>query len=265
MPLKQNIAEWLRKTGLLGLFDRLRYTAQNIRYGKANRDFIRKNSSVKFPPSYFIYETYRLDYAAYYNDGHATAAELTELFKKYTPLSANARVLDWGCGPARIVRHFPLLLPGCDIYATDYNPVYIDWCRQHIPGIHFDTNQIEPPLVYPNDSFSAVSGLSIFTHLSINLHEGWFRELHRVIKPGGILIITTQGDAYRHKLLEKEKELFDKGQIVVREKFKLGHRLYSAFQPKEAIIALATGKFNVITCFEADKTGGQDMWVLNKI
>ncbi|MEI9908859.1 MAG: hypothetical protein WDO71_03855 [Bacteroidota bacterium] len=36
-------------------------------------------------------------------------------------------------------------------------------------------------------------------------HEEWIKELYRVIKKGGILIITTQGPGYRNILLPHEQ------------------------------------------------------------
>ncbi len=53
--------------------------------------------------------------------------------------------------------------------------------------------------------FTAITGLSIFTHLSVKAHEEWIKELYRVIKKGGILIITTQGPGYRNILLPHEQ------------------------------------------------------------
>jgi SAM-dependent methyltransferase len=264
MSIKQNISGVLRKTGLLGISDKLRYQWQKLRHAGANRNFIKNNPAIVFPPPYFIYETYRLNYEEYYNDGYATAKELTDLIKANVVLTANSRVLDWGCGPARITRHLPSLLPGAAIYGTDYNPKYIDWCKTNIPGIEFHLNKIEPPFRYENDFFDAVIGLSIFTHLSIKGHTEWITELYRVLKKGGILIITTQGAAYRDKLLKEEQSQFDKNEIVVRENFKQGHRLYSSYQPQEAIVEMIKNKFQLLEYMEGDKAGLQDMWVLKK-
>lgn len=264
MSLKQNISYCLRKTGLLGISDKFRYWGQKIYYARANKNFITANSSFKFPPPYFIYETYRLDYAEYYHDGLTSAGELVSLIKKNTALLTNDRLLDWGCGPARIVRHFPSLLPGSKIFATDYNPDYIEWAQKNIPDVHFSLNKILPPLQYENNFFSAIIGLSIFTHLSAKAHVEWMEELYRVIRKGGILLITTQGLAYRTRLLPREQDRFDAGQIVIRENYRQGHRLYSSFQPKQIIMEMIRGKFDIAEYIEGDKDSAQDTWVLKK-
>jgi SAM-dependent methyltransferase len=264
VSLKQNISYYLRKTGLLGVSDKLRYWGQKMYYAGANKNFIKTNTSVKFPPPYFIYETYRLDYAEYYNDGLATAGELVDMIKRNTLLSKDDRLLDWGCGPARIVRHFPLLLPANKIYATDYNPDYIDWAQKNIPGVSFSVNKLLPPLQYEDGFFSAITGLSIFTHLSAKAHEEWMKELYRVIRKEGILLITTQGLGYRNILLPHEQDEFDAGRIVIRENFKQGHRLYSAFQPPGIIKELIRDKFDIAEYIEGVKESVQDIWVLKK-
>jgi SAM-dependent methyltransferase len=264
MDLKQNVSYCLRKTGLLGVSDRLRYWWQKMRYARANNRFIKTNTSVKFPPPYFIYETYRLDYAEYYNDGFATAGELVDIIKRNTSLSGDDRLLDWGCGPARIVRHFPSLLPANKIYATDYNPDYIEWAQKNIPGVSFSVNTLLPPLQYEDDFFSAITGLSIFTHLSAKAHEEWIKELYRVIRKGGILVITTQGPGYTHILLPREQDEFDAGRIVIRENFKQGHRLFSAFQPPGVIKEMIRDKFDIAEYVEGAKEMVQDIWVLKK-
>jgi SAM-dependent methyltransferase len=263
MSIKQHVSNGLRKAGLLGLSDKLRYGWQKWRYSSINKGFIAENPSVKFPPPYFIYETYRLNYAEYYNDGRGTAAELTALIRKHSPIGPGARILDWGCGPARLVRHIPAILPQAKIYGTDYNRDYIEWCRANIPDVAFSVNEIVPPLLYSDDFFSGIIGLSIFTHLSEEMHEEWIEELHRITKPGGIVVITTQGQGYRHKLLQDEQRLFDAGKIVVRKNFKQGHRLYAAFQPQQAILDLVKNKFIVAEWIEG-KEATQDIWVLKK-
>ena len=264
MQIKQNIANGLRNVGLLGISDKLRYLWQKLYYATRNRRFKKEQPLIKFPPTYYIYETYRLNYAEYYDDGFQTAKELARIITKNISIFSNDKLLDWGCGPARIVRHIPSLLPDSNIYASDSNFNYINWCKQNIPGVNFNMNKMEPPLLYDNDFFSAVIGLSVFTHLSVKAHDEWIKELHRIIKKAGVLIITTQGFAYGDKLLEEEQAIFKTDKIVVREKFKQGHRLYSAFQPKEAIIGLIKNKFSIAEYIPGTKINEQDFWVLIK-
>ncbi len=81
-----------------------------------------------------------------------------------------------------------------EIMGIDYNFNYISWCRQNLPGIVFSPNSIEPPTELKDNEFDIIIGLSVFTHFSREAHYKWIVELLRVLKPGGIVLITTQGE-----------------------------------------------------------------------
>src|ERR1043165_8053538 len=49
------------------------------------------------------------------------------------------------------------------------------------------------PLPYKDQMFDLIYSLSVFTHLSENHASQWLSEMNRVLKPGGILIITIHG------------------------------------------------------------------------
>lgn len=269
MPATTSIGNFLRKVGLLRFAETLRFRWQQWKCRKANEVFRKTYPAEKFPPDYFIYETYRLNLSDYYHDGRATAAEIIAVIGKYTDVHRPGfTILDWGCGPGRITRHLPALLPAATVHGTDYNDRYVNWCRQNLPGIHFSKNDIQPPLPFANAYFDAVIGISIFTHLSEAGHHAWVNELYRVCKPGAVIFITMQGAAYREKLLSFEQKQFDEGKLVTRENTREGNRLFSAFQPPAFVHQLIAGKFEVLSLIEATTTNGepgQDEWVLKKV
>ena len=98
------------------------------------------------------------------------------------------------------------------------------------------------------------------------LHYLWLKENIRVVKPGGIIIMTLQGDNYCGKMLAEEKELYDRGELVVRAKVYEGSRLYAAFHsPKFVKEKLLKSADNVeLLEISARWEGGQDIWVLRK-
>ena len=100
-----HISNWLRRIGLLSITDKFRFFVQKKRRAESNRKFMDEHPQFPFPPPYFIYEAYQLDYQLYYHDGHGTAKEIIESVKKYSnSYTAPLQVLDWGCGPGRITR-----------------------------------------------------------------------------------------------------------------------------------------------------------------
>lgn len=146
--MKAQISKVLRNLGLIKVADRIRYYFHLARTRKSRNLFIEKYPKVVLPPPYFLYETFGLNYFSYYEDGRDTAEWLINYFSEYKKLE-NINILDWGCGPARIIRHLPSLVGStCNCYGSDYNPQYIEWCTKNIPDVSFSTNRLEPPLLY---------------------------------------------------------------------------------------------------------------------
>ncbi len=241
---------------MMKLVDALYFWYNQARFRKKNRSFQLAHPAIKLPPPYMVYESYRLDYESYYRDGYMTAKYILHELGKLMDIS-RMNLLDWGCGPARVVRHMPALLSHqCHVFATDYNPETVRWCRENISGVEFRVNSIQPPLGFDDRFFDAVYGISIFTHLSDVNHELWMRELHRILKPGGILLITTQGPAFKIKMNKRELAKFNAGELVVRSNVKEGHRTFSAFQPHAFMDVLLGSEWNVLK----KVAGGQQPW-----
>lgn len=189
--MKNIISNLLRYLGILIYADKLRFYIHYFRTLGEKHKFRKKHPFVKLPPSYLIYESYRLDYSRYYADGRNTAIWLLNYLKKYKELK-NINILDWGCGPARIIRHLPELLDSsCSIYGTDYNAKSVSWNRENLPGINFNLNIASPPLPYVDNSFDVIYGISVFTHLTEELHYAWFKELVRISKNKGLIFLNS--------------------------------------------------------------------------
>jgi SAM-dependent methyltransferase len=264
---KGQISNLLRKLGLLYFTDWTRYYIQKFNNRKLNRNFKISNPGVKLPPDYLIYESFQINYQKYYTDSIETSKWLSNHFRKHIDLRAK-RILDWGCGPGRIIRHLPEVIGNdCKYYGTDYNGKSIEWCTKNLTGIEFNTNSLDAVLPYPDDFFDVIYGISIFTHLSEQLHYDWYKELNRILKPNGIMFFTTQGDNYKIKLTQKELDKYDVGQLIVRGKVKEGHRTFSAFHPK----GFMTNLFNkadilehIVTKPDKGKWIPQDIWIIKK-
>jgi ubiquinone/menaquinone biosynthesis C-methylase UbiE len=206
-----------------------------------------------------------MNYDKYYTGSIDTVNWLIKHFSKYIELK-DKKILDWGCGPGRVIRHFPSILGnGCEFYATDYNEKSIEWCSRNLQGIQFNNNTIEAKLPYSDNYFDVIYGISIFTHLSEGMHYRWYNELLRILKKGGILFVTTQGDNFKSKLLPFELAKYNQGQLVVRESKKEGHRTFAAFQPKAFMLNLF--KNVEILLHEEIKPVNylpQDVWIIRK-
>lgn len=256
----------LRKAGLIRISDRIRFYINLIKTYKIRKKFSKENKGLKLPPPYYIYETFNLNYYSFHNKSIETAKWLVSYLAKYKKL-ANLKILDWGCGPGRVIRHLPNFVSGtCSLYGTDYNEKYIKWCTRNLPSMIFGTNNLGPPLKFEDEFFDIVYGISIFTHLSEKMHYAWFNELIRVTKTGGILFLTFQGESFRKKLIESEKKSFDEGKLLVKANTKEGHRTYSAFHPPSFVRHLS-GKNEILEHVPgmiSKNIPEQDVWIIRK-
>ena len=256
----------LRLLGLMLVADRLRYHLMKWGNRKSNRAFQKEYPDVVLPPDYLMYESFRIDYSRYYLNGRKTAEWLINLVKPYLA-EPSLDILDWGCGPARIIRHMPDLLPGESGFSgSDYNKKSISWCKSYLKGIRFETNDLAPPLNFDDSSFDLVYGISIFTHLSEEAHKLWLNELFRVLRPKGVLFLTLHGQIFVSKLDKRETQLFDQGNLVTRGQVKEGHRTFIAFHP-ESFIQKWAEKFEVLNHTPGQVISGQaeqDVWIFRK-
>ena len=105
------------------------------------------------------------------------------------------RVLDFGCGSGKVMRHFLAEAADCELWGCDIDERSVDWINAELsPPLHAFANAEAPPLEQPTASFDLVWSISVFTHLTDHW-AGWLSELHRVLRPGGLAIISFLGGA----------------------------------------------------------------------
>ncbi len=269
--MKQRLKKFLAFIGLSSLTDAMAYHAQKIRYAASNRRFKKENPGLAYPPDYFLYETYRLNYKAYFENISIVSGEILNTVKQYTDVTrVNFRILDWGCGLAGNIKGIKASLKEtAELYGCDINTQMIEWDKNNIPGINFSMVNISPPTNFESNFFDFIYGISVFTHLSEEKHKEWMEELSRILKPGGILLFTTHGERFKKLLSPGEKKQFDKGELVTRKYKKEGHRIFTAFHPPSYIEHLATTKFRVLKFYDGNTypelIGDQDKWIMQKI
>ena len=259
----------LRRLGLGPALDRALLALELLRHGRANRQFLAAHPGFVPPPADLAYDAYHhVSWPLYFETGIAHARYFGNLVRRHAS-SPSLRFCEWGCGPARILRHLRDSLPNyhkVELYGTDYNPATIDWCRANLPGIFFVRNELAPPLPFEDNFFDALLARSVFTHLSAAMHEAWIAELHRVLKPGGILVLTAHGDHFRPMLTAGEGAAYDRGELATRAAGREGRKTFTAFHPPAFVRGRLLAAFDVIEHLP----GGvgrdmlQDTWVARK-
>jgi SAM-dependent methyltransferase len=61
-----------------------------------------------------------------------------------------------------------------------------------VPPFQVFRNDAVPPLPFADNSLDLIYSMSVFTHLA-DTWSAWLLELHRVLKPGGVLLVTLLG------------------------------------------------------------------------
>jgi len=130
-------------------------------------------------------------------------AQIHETVLSYLPEGwspAGRRILDFGAGAGRALRHFePELDGGAELWGCDIDGPSVEWARGHLPECTFFHNSEAPPLDVPDEHFDVVFAMSVFTHITSHWAD-WLIELHRVLRPDGLLIASFLG-ASMHELL----------------------------------------------------------------
>jgi SAM-dependent methyltransferase len=174
-------------------------------------------------------------------------------------------VLDFGCGCGRVTRYWQAF-PEVHVHGADYNPRLVAWNSRHLPFGRFAVNRPDPPLPYSDASFDLAYALSVFTHLPEESQVAWMKELRRILRPGGYLLLTTHGDSYREKLPPSLRQAYDRGELVVVDEAHLGTNFCNAFQPPVYVREKLAEDWRVIDFVPSGALGNptQDLFLLQR-
>jgi SAM-dependent methyltransferase len=178
------------------------------------------------------------------------------------PLEGMGALLDFGCGCGRVTRHWSGL-PG-DVHGTDYNPLLVGWCAANLPFAEFRVNGLEPPLPYDDSSFDFLYSISIFTHLDEPLQVPWMQELVRVLRPGGLILITVSGEQYARGLpgWDRFREQFEAGQLVVTKPERTGSNSCAVYHPPSYVRDVLTSGLEIVDHEPGVEAAGQQDGIL---
>jgi SAM-dependent methyltransferase len=177
-----------------------------------------------------------------------------------TELEELGSILDFGCGCGRTARHWARL-DGPEVHGCDYNPELVAWCEENLPFMSVRANQADPPAPYPDDRFDLVYAISILTHLTEAAAEAWIAEYARILRPGGLLLVTTHGDTYRDRLTAPERQLYDAGEPVTQRAGMEGTNTCAAYHPPAWVTGKLLAGFDVLVSDGEDGGFPQDVYL----
>jgi 2-polyprenyl-3-methyl-5-hydroxy-6-metoxy-1,4-benzoquinol methylase len=112
------------------------------------------------------------------------------------PIDESLSLVDFGCGWGRNYRLLLREVSTRSFLGVDVDPECVRICRSSVPMGTFEQCDIMPPLALTSGSIDIVYAYSVFSHLSEHAHLGWIHEFHRLLRPGGMLIVTTLKPAH---------------------------------------------------------------------
>jgi len=124
--------------------------------------------------------------ADFYETGRSDWEEFMERWRRYGLVRESC--VEIGCGAGRLTRH--IARDFAEVHATDVAAGMIDYARQHVSSnVHlYVTDGVSLPV--RDHSVTAVFSVIVFLHFDrIEYAAAYFREMARVLKPGGTIMI----------------------------------------------------------------------------
>ena len=201
--------------------------------------------------------------------GRLGAAVISEILQEFGhPLDRPFRILDFGCGCGRVLRQ--LRHVDAQLTGSDWNRRAVRWCKAHLRFAEFRVGRREPPPqssgADESASFNLIYAFSVFTHMPAELQRDWLLEFTERLVAGGLLVLSTHGDAFIDQLDEAERASYRRGELVVRSPDASGTNVCASYHPRGAFEALVPEELEIV-CFRPEGALGnppQDLWVLRR-
>jgi 2-polyprenyl-3-methyl-5-hydroxy-6-metoxy-1,4-benzoquinol methylase len=115
------------------------------------------------------------------------------------------RILDVGCGTGRTLHQIARAHPSQRLHGVDLSPAYIREARKRLADVDEVTLAVEnaEALPWADATFDVASSVYMFHELPRNARRNVVRELMRVVKPGGLVVIEDSAQLAESAALEK--------------------------------------------------------------
>ncbi|MDQ7989670.1 MAG: class I SAM-dependent methyltransferase [Candidatus Dactylopiibacterium sp.] len=107
--------------------------------------------------------------------------------------SNQVRVADFGSGWGRYTRFMLKYVHPDNLFGLEVQADMVERCRKEFGRANFVRVSPYPPTVLQEGLLDLVFGYSVFSHLAPACADAWIAEFARIVKPGGLVVMTTQG------------------------------------------------------------------------
>jgi ubiquinone/menaquinone biosynthesis C-methylase UbiE len=134
------------------------------------------------------YDTVAKEYAEAFFKEHEKKPMDFEMLRRFAlEIGEREPVWDFGCGPGQTVQYLKDL--GVEISGLDLSEKILEQAKAFYPGICFQKGNMLD-LKFENDSIAGVVAFYSIVHFSEEQVGIAFREIFRVLQPGGIFLLT---------------------------------------------------------------------------
>ena len=134
------------------------------------------------------YDDISADYHAQRSEEPAAIARIDDLAER---LPDDGRVLDAGCGGG--VPGARRLVETHEVVGVDFSTEQVHRARENVPRARFVQGDMSS-LAFDANTFDGVCALFSLIHVPLDEHPRVVREFHRVLRPGGMALLTVGGD-----------------------------------------------------------------------
>lgn len=106
------------------------------------------------------------------------------------------RAVDFGSGWGRYTRFMLKYIHPDNLYGLEVSRVMVEHCRKSFGMANFIKVESYPPCDLRDNLVDLVFGYSVFSHLAPDCANAWIEEFARIMRPGGLLLMTTQGRSF---------------------------------------------------------------------
>ena len=190
--MRRAIRRAMERTGLIGPYYRWLERRQARDVGAAVDD------GRPMPPAELVVLVSGPSLKWFSERGRADAKMFRALAARHgADVAAGLDMLDFGCGAGRIARWLApeVIAAGGTFAGSDLNPRLAGWCAANLVGT-YHVNALQPPLPLSDGALDLVYAHSVLTHLTEPTARAWLAEVARVLRPGGLALMTFHDEAY---------------------------------------------------------------------
>ena len=169
-------------------------------------------------------------------------------------------VLDFGCGCGRIARHVAprTIAAGGDLIGLDINPRLASWCADNLPG-RYAVSRLQPPTSLDITSVDILYAVSVFTHLPQASMEAWLAEFARILRPGGIALVSFADEG---RIDSPRRETLDRDGFVLSTRSLEGSNYMSSYVLGARFSDMAARAFQVVEIIPSLQSGQTLAWAV---